>query len=483
MSHGSLYLSTMFLLAFRWGQRALGLISTIVLARLLTPEDFGVVALASIIVHFFNGMADVGSEQYIIQKKFVSNNDISSAWTLDILMKGGLWLVLFLLSDWIVDTFLDVDVSNVISFLSIFILVEALQNPGLFLLRRRLEYKDISKLEMTAKIVGFTATISTAYIYHSYWAIVAGSLVHVSTRTVGSYFIAPFKYALCFNNFKEQFKFSRWIFLTTIAGWLKSQADNFIISTSFGAAGLGRYNLLREITLLPATELVNPISQPLLASISSMRTNPSYRTQMIRVLYLVIISFCSVISSYIALFSEPLVGVLLGSQWIDSHTLMRAFIGLYISVCIGVVTTQVLVALGEPKKLFLHNAVLSMVLIGTLILLKGSEMQTISYAVGFVSLVGTIAILISLEKKARIGIVRVLRIGLPIILMAPIIAFSIKYLYSGEDYFIKLVITGASHCLFSLIYSLLVIKILSRKVPEYAYIYGLILRLKNKIER
>ena len=88
--------SAALLVGIKAVQRSLGLISLLILARLLTPEDFGLIALVSITVHFFDILSNVGSEQYIIQKQAVSEEDLNTAWTIDLLMKAALWLLLML---------------------------------------------------------------------------------------------------------------------------------------------------------------------------------------------------------------------------------------------------------------------------------------------------------------------------------------------------------------------------------------------------
>ncbi|MHA7881237.1 MAG: oligosaccharide flippase family protein [Saccharospirillum sp.] len=89
------------LLAIQFVQRILGIISTLILARLLTPEHFGIVALVAIGLQFFEILADAGNQHYIIQKTDVTEADLNTAWTMDILIKSSMALLIWLAAPWL----------------------------------------------------------------------------------------------------------------------------------------------------------------------------------------------------------------------------------------------------------------------------------------------------------------------------------------------------------------------------------------------
>jgi len=95
--------SSSILLCMKLFQRGLGLISTLILARLLTPEDFGIVAIATLVVYLFEILAFAGKEQYLIQKTCVTNSDLNTAWTIDIILKSLLFLLFLISIEFIVE--------------------------------------------------------------------------------------------------------------------------------------------------------------------------------------------------------------------------------------------------------------------------------------------------------------------------------------------------------------------------------------------
>ncbi len=85
--------------------RIIGLFSTLILARILTPSDFAMIAIIAIVLHLFDVLSHTGSEQYIVQKSVVIDADLNTAWTLDILLKTSMLFVLLLMAPFVANFF------------------------------------------------------------------------------------------------------------------------------------------------------------------------------------------------------------------------------------------------------------------------------------------------------------------------------------------------------------------------------------------
>ena len=135
--------SSLLMMSVRMIQRSLGLISTLILARLLLPEDFGIVAISAILLRFATVLSNSGIQQYIPQKDDIDDEDLNTAWSIDLSLKFVLWMFLIFgapLVGWFYD---NNEVVTVIQVVSIVVFLRALQNPGLHLLRRNLTYSSI----------------------------------------------------------------------------------------------------------------------------------------------------------------------------------------------------------------------------------------------------------------------------------------------------------------------------------------------------
>ena len=147
MSLGKKAISGSLLLLFgKVIQKSLGIISMLVLARFLTPEDFGIVAIATIAAFFFDTIGQTGTQQYIIQKETITSQDVNTAWTLNLLFKAGCFLLFIAAIPFITDYSDNTLLKPVLYWISLIIPLGALISPGLIVQSRNLNYRPITKL-------------------------------------------------------------------------------------------------------------------------------------------------------------------------------------------------------------------------------------------------------------------------------------------------------------------------------------------------
>lgn len=317
--------SSALLISIKLVQRLLGLISLIILARLLTPDDFAIVALSAIVVYFFDVLSQAGSEQYIIQKTKVSTDDLNTAWTIDIIMKFIMMLLLILSSPFIAQFFNQPALENVLYVASIVLLIDALKNPGIYLFKQDLAYKSLFWLSVFQKLLSFILVISIAYYYRTYWALIIGDILSSLIFTAGTYYIHHFKPKWSLTHKKQQWSFSKWLLLKNIVGYIRAQVDTLFVSKFFPSAQIGQYYMTRNIAMLPAQNILTPAIEPLLASFSVDKNAPKKLTKQIN-LSLILVSVTVIpMCIFIAFFANSIVQVLLGEQWIESATTLTCF--------------------------------------------------------------------------------------------------------------------------------------------------------------
>jgi lipopolysaccharide exporter len=186
------------------------------------------------------------------------------------------------------------------------------------MLKNDLKFKKISTLDILAKILSFIATISFAFVFENYWALILGNIVSAIVIIVGSYVIAPCMPTFTFSNIKEQFHFSKNVFLMTVLGYLRNKIDILIVSQKFGSAGAGYYSLAQEFSILPYTEVIEPISQPLYTSLA--RTGEDVNSQAVIINKYLSVVYSLLVPSIcgIMLLSKDIVHILFGEQWADT---------------------------------------------------------------------------------------------------------------------------------------------------------------------
>jgi O-antigen/teichoic acid export membrane protein len=176
-----------WLYAQRWLDRLLEFASIVVLARLLSPSDFGLVAIAGSIVAVVEGLAAFGVDKALIRSRSDERELFDSAWTLSIL-RGAIAAVLMLA---IAQGVTDASVATIVRVLAIVPLLNGLVNPRFVTFERDLAYARLAVLTLGAKLVAVAATVAAALVWRNAWALVVGLIVNSAASMILSYALPP----------------------------------------------------------------------------------------------------------------------------------------------------------------------------------------------------------------------------------------------------------------------------------------------------
>lgn len=352
---GFILKSSLFNIGIKLIQRLLGIVSIFILARLLIPEDFALIALVSIIIYFFDILSNAGSEPYILQKSNVNLHDLNTAWTLDIIAKAALAGLLIISSEYIAAYFDNEELALALTISSSVLVINALKNPGIILLKKHFNYQPIFWLSTIQKLITFPIVLFLAFYLKNYWALIVGDIISSLIFTVGSYYIHDFKPKFSNIHLTKQWHFSKWIFLKSIIGYLRAQIDTLIVSKIFSERVLGQYYMTRNIVMIPSHSLISPAVEPLISAYSQYKNNYKQLTKEIVKTLTVISYICIPISIFLFFFSSNVVQALLGEQWAESAGLLAALVLLFFYFCYVQVFEQVLIALEKTKALLIYD--------------------------------------------------------------------------------------------------------------------------------
>ena len=203
-----------FLVAYIWNFagkliiRGLGIVSTLFLVRLLSPEDFGIVAIAMVFIGLFNVLTDSGINRYLILHKDPSEDIYHSAWTLNLLLRLFAF-ILILISAPLLSSFMQDDrlvfvaqIAGLTGFIGAFNSIELVK------LERAIDFAPFNKMQMMTKVIAIIVTISAAFLYRSYYALLIGSFLSAIILMSLSYLLTGSRPKLAFNFNKEIFTFS-----------------------------------------------------------------------------------------------------------------------------------------------------------------------------------------------------------------------------------------------------------------------------------
>ena len=141
------------------------------------------------------------------------------------------------------------------------------------MLKQNLDYKNIFKITIAAKVTSFVFVISIAYTQQTYWALVIGDIIASIVILFGSYLIHNYKPSLSLKMKNQQWHFSKWMFIKSIVGYIRSQIDTVWVSKIFSSGLSGQYYMVRNIAMLPCQNILSPAIEPLIAAFRINRKN------------------------------------------------------------------------------------------------------------------------------------------------------------------------------------------------------------------
>ncbi|MBT8438320.1 MAG: oligosaccharide flippase family protein, partial [Gammaproteobacteria bacterium] len=351
----------------------------------------------------------------IIQKKEITRQDLNTAWTIDIVIKSVFWVFLVLFSYFIASFFEQPELENALYVGSLVLIVNALKNPGTYLLKHDFVYRNIFWLSVIQKLVSFVVVVSIAYLFRSFWALIIANVVASIVFTVGSYFIHAHRPSITFLNIRQQWRFSKWLFFKGIIGYSRSQIDTLIVSKYFSPAQLGQYYMARDIAMLPGTNLVAPAIEPLLAAYKRGREKLEMIEFQVRI-SLLLVAFISIpITTFIWFFPDAITITLLGKQWVAASEILGVLSLLFFYSSFVLVLQQCLIALQKVRALFFYDLV-SFLLIGLLLLALVSE-SLVEFGLlrGLLGILTMLGLLIYTAFLINLKIVRLLGAMVPIV--------------------------------------------------------------------
>lgn len=342
--------------------RVIGLFSTLLLARILTPGDFAMIAIIAIVLHLFDILSHTGSEPYIVQKSTVQDADLNTAWTLDILLKTAMFAVLLLIAPFVANFFEQAHLSVALQVAAVALVINALKNPGLLLLKRELDYKRVFYLSLIQRIVSFVTVVLVALNWQSYWAFVIADIAGALVFTAGSYVVHHFRPSPGLYNVAIQWQFSRWLLGKSIIGYCRSQIDTVIVAKFFSVGQLGNYHMARDVAMLPGHNLLGPAIEPLLADFKDYKSLPGELGVRVSKSLCIVALIVVPITAYMASYPQVIVDVLLGVQWQLAGEILGIMSWLFFYYCFLLVIESALTAVGKVKSIFMFD-MLSLILI------------------------------------------------------------------------------------------------------------------------
>ena len=291
-----------------------------VLARLLTPTEFGVVAIVSVFISFFNLLSSFGISPAIVQHKSLTDADISSIFTFSIVFGLFLSTIFFFAAPFIASFYNEPVLINLCRLMSLAIFFNSLQVVPNALNLKMLRFKQIGIISVVVHIVCGIIAIVLAYSGFSYYTLVINSILTGSLTFIAYFIIAPVKpsYRIRLNSIRKIARFSVFQFFFNFINYFSRNLDNLLIGKYFSPSALGFYDKSYRLMKMPVQNLtfvITPVLHPIL-------TNYQNDKKVIYNAYYKIVKLLASIGFPLSVFlffsASEIIKIMYGPQWDQS---------------------------------------------------------------------------------------------------------------------------------------------------------------------
>jgi len=309
----------------RWGVRLIGLFSTVIVARLLVPADYGLIAMASLVMTLVQVFIESDAGNALLREPNASEAFQHSTWTIRFLQSLVLALVISLAAPLASAYFREPRLEAVIWVFAVSVVVEGLSGLGPLLARKDLSYGSEVKILLASRVVNLVVTVGLALAWRNYWALVLGAVSGSFTSTALSYLLHPYRPRIDFSHTRAILGFSQWMILTFIGTFAARKVDGFVVGRIGSAADLGSYNVGMELGQMVTAELGSPLSRALLPVLSTLHADPPRMRAAVMKTTAAMNTITLPAGIGLAAVAPVLVPVVLGPNWTSAVPILIAF--------------------------------------------------------------------------------------------------------------------------------------------------------------
>jgi PST family polysaccharide transporter len=334
---------------------ALSFIGTLVLARLLMPADFGLVAIAATIATIVSSVTELSLSSALIQHREPTDAHYDSAFTLNLVRALIVSATVGLLAIPVARFYGDARLTPVMATIALSTAFGGLLSPRLATFSRNLVFWQEFAITVAQKFASVAVSILVALQFPSYWAIVAGAIASQIAPVVTSYLIAPYRPRLSFSAASSLLSFSVWLSLAQLVNTANYRLDQLFVGYFLGSERLGHYNVGSNLAVMPTQEATAPISQLLFPAFTKLADEESR----LKAAYLrsqrTLCAIAFPMGVGFAVISEPMVSFALGEKWRPVIIVIQALAAIFALQAITSALQPLALALGETRRLFFRD--------------------------------------------------------------------------------------------------------------------------------
>ena len=340
--------------AHRFGVMAITFVSSIVLARLLSPHDYGCIGMLMIFITLANTCIDGGFGAALIQKKNPTQEDYSTIFFWNICISIVLYIILYLTAPAIASFYNLPILTSILRIQGIILPINTLSIIQQNILRKHLYFSKLAIGNISSAIISLIIAIVVAYNGYGVWALVAQQLSFGLFNAIIFWTICEWKPLLIFSkkSFKELFNFGVFMLISNLFSALSNEIQGLLVGRAFSPSTMGLYTQAYKLegSIATATSsVIDQVTFPVLSSIQDDKEifNKAYK-RFIQIPTLI----CAPLMMLMIVTAKPLITILFSEQWIDSTPYFQILCTAGLAVCLQGAANNAIAAIGKSKVLF-----------------------------------------------------------------------------------------------------------------------------------
>src|SRR5579859_1678963 len=362
--------------------------ATVMLARLLTPAEFGLVAMVATVTGLAQAFADLGLSEATIQRKEITRDQVTVLFWVNVAIGLGLMLLTMVLSPVIARFYHDTRLTNITLLSSLTFLFGGLRVQPDALLKRQMRFLALGIRDIASYAIAVPIAITMAWRGAGYWALVAMPLAFNFTQMSLSWLMIRWRPGLPRRGarVRSMIAFGGNVAASYFVITMCRSADNVLIGWYSGAGPLGLYSRAYNLLMLPGNQSIVPAGSVTVPALSRIQDNPDrFANYYLRAINLIIWT-CAPIFSFLFVAAQPVITLVLGHQWRDAAPIFQLLAISALGQVLLESTIWLFISQGKSRSLLV-------------LLLVVSPLLVISYAIGLpfgikgVALSGSLALL------------------------------------------------------------------------------------------
>ncbi|MGB6299900.1 MAG: lipopolysaccharide biosynthesis protein, partial [Rivularia sp. (in: cyanobacteria)] len=394
-----------------WGGRVISMAVFFLLARLLGPESFGLIALAGVFLAFIKMFLDQGFSQAIVQRQEIEPEHLDTAFWTNVGISILLSLISVLSAPLFAYLYKQPELIPILRWLSLSFVFGGLSGVQSAILQRQLAFKALAIRSLIATVIGGIVGVTMAFLGYGVWSLVGQQLVNSFVQVLALWWVSDWRPRLKFSllHAKELFTFGINIFAFNIINFFNRRSDDLLIGYFLGPVALGYYSVAYRLLLIMTQTLISTTTKVTLPIFSKLQGEP----ERLRKAFYNATQMASLIAIPmflgVAVLAPEIVRVLFGEEWIPSIQTMQILTLIGPLHMILFFNSSLMVAMGKPNwKLWIQLTYTVNILAFFLVVKWGIEAVAAAYVIrGY--LLSPIS-LFAIKKLVKINLIYYLRL-------------------------------------------------------------------------